>query len=263
MQLTSSRNPWLQSIRRAAAAGKPTEDGLVVAEGAHLLEEALRPRSGKRWVIERVFATAEAREHFASLLAGNEFEVVEVSARAMEATAATDAPQGILTLLRPPVWAWEDLVADQQLPLLFLDGIQDPGNTGTLVRSAEAFGASGVVFSKGSARISNGKFLRATAGSIFRMPHIEDAEPKDASERCRRSGLSVFALTPSASRSIFEAQIGHGCALVIGSEGRGVSRDVLDRAEELRIPARSVESLNAAVAGSIALFASQQQRHAA
>jgi len=234
----------------------------VVAEGAHLLEEALKPASRKRWVIERVFVTAEAREHFPLLLAGDDFELVELSARAMQATAGTETPQGVLTLLRPPAWAWEDLIVGQRLPVLILDGIQDPGNTGTLVRSAEAFGAGGVVLSKGSARVSNGKFLRASAGSVFRIPYIEDTGAKEAAERALRSGLLVFALTPSASRSVFEAQIGDGCALVIGSEGRGISREVLDRAEELRIPAQSVESLNAAVAGSIALFVSQQQRHA-
>ncbi len=260
MQLTSSRNPRLQSIRRAAAAGKPTDDGLVVAEGPHLLEEALKSGSSRQWAVEQVFATPEARSRFPLLLAGDQFEIVDLAARAMDSTTATENPQGVLALLRPPVWTWDDVIGDQNLPLVILDAMQDPGNAGTLVRSAEAFGASGLVFSQGSARVSNGKFLRGTAGSIFRLPYLEEADLVRTVERVLASGRSLYALTPNGTRTLLDTSIGSRCALVIGSEGRGISNEVLARAQTIRIPTSAVESLNAAVAGSIALFEAQRQR---
>src|SRR5438045_60663 len=160
MQLTSTKNPVLQAIRRAAAAGRPTEDGLIVAEGPHLVEEA----SGGEWQIAQVFATARARARHSKLLLKVDAEIVEVSERAFASTAATDSTQEVLALMRPRHWSWKDLLGARAL-LVVLDGIQDPGNAGTIVRSAEAFGATGVVFLKGCVRVAHGELLRAAAGS--------------------------------------------------------------------------------------------------
>src|SRR4051794_16915068 len=132
MQLTSTKNPVLQAIHRAAAAGRPTEDGLIVAEGPHLVEEALHGQ----WQIEQIYATERARARYSQLLLGANTEIVEVSERAFASTAATETTQEVLALLRPRDWSWKDLLGPYAL-LVALDGIQDPGNAGTIVRSAE------------------------------------------------------------------------------------------------------------------------------
>jgi len=255
MQLTSTKNPLLQSIRRAAAAGRPTEDGLIVAEGPHLLEEALRGE----WQIERVFATPGALNRHADLLSRTDTEIREISARAFDSVAATEASQELLALLRPRAWNWEELVAGQAL-VVVLDALQDPGNAGTIVRSAEAFGATGVVLLQGSVRIANGKFLRATAGSIFRVPFVESWEANEFITQAQRRSLVLYALVPAAGTILAEADFRQPCALAVGSEAHGMSPEMVRYMRPISIPTVNVESLNAAIACSITLFEAQKQR---
>jgi TrmH family RNA methyltransferase len=258
MPLTSTKNPRLQGIRRAAAAGRLTEDGLAVIEGPHLLAEALR----SSWQIAEVFVTAAAYERNETLVDRVQAPVTELSPRAMASIAATENTQEIAGLIRPRQWTWPDLLTDKPI-ILALDGVQDPGNAGTMVRSAEAFGASGIVLLKGSVRSSNGKFMRATAGSIFRVPFLEGLDAADLLRQVQQAGLPVYALSPKGSLSLRETKLADGGVLVVGSEGAGVSAELLAAAKTVHIPTLKVESLNAAVACSVALYAMQPGRECA
>jgi RNA methyltransferase, TrmH family len=255
MQLTSTKNPVLQSIRRAAAGGRATEDGLIVAEGPHLLEEALRGR----WTIEQIFATPEARARYADLLRRADAEIVEVPARAFAAIASTETTREVLALLRPRAWNWGDLLGSNPL-LVVLDAIQDPGNAGTILRSAEAFGATGAVLLQGCARIANGKFLRGAAGSLFRVPLVEGWEPGGFLAQARQEALRVYALDQRARATLEKADFRLPSTLLVGSEGRGLSPELAHHVHPISIPTAKVESLNAAVACSIALFEARRQR---
>lgn len=249
MQITGKNNAQLKEVRRAIASGRPTEDGLVVAEGPHLLAEAV----DSHWTVERVLVHPSARGRFASLLDGR--SIVEIEERLLESIAATETTQGVLTLLRPKEWLWSDLAHDAGLTVI-LDGIQDPGNAGTIVRSAEAFGATGVIFLRGSVHAANGKFLRATAGSIFRLPFLTNVTVPEI----LGWGLRLYALDSRATMPLSAADLKPACGLITGSEGSGVSPDLLRAAEAIRISTRQVESLNAGVACSIALYEAQRQR---
>jgi TrmH family RNA methyltransferase len=255
MQLTSIKNPLLQTIRRAAAAGRPTENGLIVAEGPHLLEEALR----SEWKIEQVLATARARARHSELLPKVDAEIVEVSERAFASTATTDTSQEVLALVRPRMWSWKDLLRPSAL-VVALDGIQDPGNAGTIVRSAEAFGATGVVFLNGCVRVANGKLLRAAAGSLFRVPFLEAIEIAELVQQLHLQGVRLYALVMKATATLDDADLQLGCALAVGSEGLGMTRELLVAAHAVSVPTANVESLNAATACSIALFEAYRRR---
>jgi RNA methyltransferase, TrmH family len=255
MQLTSTKNPRLQAIRRAAVLGRPTEEGLVVVEGPHLLQEAL----AGEWTIEEIFLTSEARARHTGLMDKLNVPAIELSARAIASIGSTETTQEIVTLVRPRKWSWKDLLGQPPL-VLVLDGIGDPGNAGTMVRSAEAFGASGIVFLKGTVRPSNGKFTRASAGSIFRVPYLDDIEADTFIRYAHDAGLPIYALMPDSNAYLSTMRLSDGCALVVGSEGAGVSAALRDTASPITIPTQKVESLNAAVACSIALYVMQQQR---
>jgi TrmH family RNA methyltransferase len=145
-----------------------------------------------------------------------------------------------------------------------MDGVQDPGNAGTIVRAAEAFGASGVLFLKGTVSPWNPKTLRASAGSLFRVPFVTGIEPPEAVSAIRLHSLRTFAAMPftGSEKLVHAADLTGNCAIVVGSEGRGVSPELRAVAEGLAIPTAGVESLNAAVAASILLYEARRQRTA-
>ena len=163
--------------------------------------------------------------------------------------ASTESPQGVLALVRMPAWIPADLMRGTPLAVV-LDGVQDPGNAGAILRTAEAFGATGAVFLKGTVSPSNPKCLRASAGSAFRLPIVTEIPP----------GLKLYAANPRATRGVAEADFTAPCAIIIGAEGRGVGPELAARATGLKIPTTGVESLNAAVAAGILLYEARRQR---
>jgi len=255
MQLTSTKNPLLQNIRYAAAHGRPLEDGRIVIEGPHLLAEAL----GSRWSIDQVFATPKSSHRHSELLARIDAELAEVPERVFASIASTETTQQLLALVRPKTGAWEEVFGGAKLALV-LDGLQDPGNAGTIVRSAEAFGASGIILIEGSVHIANGKFLRATAGSIFRLPYMEGVKREEFLANWRRTPMRLYALAAGGATLLTQAKLAAPCVLVAGSEAHGISPAMQAAAEAVRIPTRQVESLNAGVACSLALFEAARQR---
>jgi TrmH family RNA methyltransferase len=257
MQITSTKNPLLQEIRQAAAHGRPMAEGWIVIEGPHLLGEI----RGSRWKLGTVVTTPAGRERHRSLLAELRVQPLEVPARAFGQMASTESTQEILALARPPTDRWTDLISTKEGCLtVVLDGIQDPGNAGTMIRSAEAFGATGVLLLEGSVGMANGKFLRATAGSLFRVPLTGGVQRKEFTARAADIGLRLYALTAGGETALGQADLRSPFALVVGSEGGGVSSELLAVARGISIPTRRVESLNAAVACSLALFEAARQR---
>jgi TrmH family RNA methyltransferase len=255
MELGSVQNEFLKGVRRAATTGKLTEDGLVVAEGPHLLQEALR----SSWTVEKVLTTANGLERYRELLHASNIEIVRVSSRAFAATASTETAQEVLTLLRPREWSGDEVWRQPSLLVAF-DAMQDPGNAGTAVRSAEAFGATGLFFLQGCVRVSNGKFLRASAGSIFRLPFLEEIRAGDLIRQAAQNRIKLYALTASGKVRVTQVDLSRSCCLMIGNEGAGLSEELLAQAQSVSIPMVKVESLNAAVACSLALFEAYKQR---
>jgi len=255
MPITSAKNPLLQSIRRAVASNRATEEGCIVIEGPHLLEECLRGR----WQIEQVLTTPHGRERHQRLLSRVHADVIEVPQRAFEPLAGTETSQEIIALVTPHAGTWAECLKSSG-PAVILDGIQDPGNAGTIVRSAEAFGASGVIFLEGCVHVANGKFLRATAGSIFRMPYLENQSRAQLMGQLRAANRSLYALMSRTGVRLNKADLREPCAIVVGSEAHGVSPELQACAEALSIPTNQVESLNAGVACSIVLFEAARQR---
>ena len=172
--------------------------------------------------------------------------------------ASTETPQGIIALVRPPVSTLDQLIRrGNDVLVVVLDGVQDPGNAGAIVRAAEAFGASGVIFLKGTVNPYNPKCIRGSAGSVFRVPLIASVE---ADEILRLRDLTWYAAMPRAPELASNVDLSRPCGIIIGSEGHGVSQALARYAVGLRIPTSGVESLNAAVAAGILLYEARRQR---
>jgi TrmH family RNA methyltransferase len=254
--ISSPHNPLLKEIRRAGARGGLTSDGLCLAEGLHLLEEALR--SGLE--IEAIVAT----ENAISAAAGAAKESVRtrfltVDLPLFHGISTTESPQGVIALVRPPVWTEDDLFRKTAL-IVVLDGIQDPGNAGTLMRAAEAFGATGAMFLKGTASPWNPKTLRASAGSLFRLPMLDSLTPGEALAALAGRGVVVWTTVLAGGVPVQQADLGPACGIVVGSEAHGVSEDFRKSSKSITIPTLAVESLNAAVAGAVVLYEAARQR---
>ena len=267
-RITSAANPLLQDVRRAMARGGLTAQGWCVAETFHLLEEALRSDCEVKVVLaaESVRSAAEAQ---VGRRAG--VQVVAVPDAVMQKVSTTRTSQGVVTLVRPPEWTFEQLFRGRAL-VVALDGMQDPGNAGAIVRAAEAFGATGAIFLKGSVSPYNPKTLRASAGSLFRVPFLHGMDAAAVLAAFGQAGshrekLRLYAALPAregkASRSPAEADFTASCALIIGNEVRGVGPELRSAALDVSIPTAGVESLNAAVAAGILLYEARRQRSTA
>jgi TrmH family RNA methyltransferase len=168
-----------------------------------------------------------------------------------------------MALVKPPVWKLEQLFRGCPL-VVVLDGLQDPGNAGAIVRAAEAFGATGVLFIKGSASPHNPKTLRASAGSLFRVPCLHGVDAALARAALEQNKVELYAGVPArpgeSVRSIAEVDFTGRCALIVGNEAHGVSEELRSAALGVFISTVGVESLNAAVAAGIMLYEARRQR---
>ncbi|MBY0508381.1 MAG: RNA methyltransferase [Bryobacteraceae bacterium] len=250
------RHPLLKSIRKGIQKGGLTDEGWAVAESFHLLEEGLRAELEISAIVvsESVRYTVEGR------VSGlGHVPIYYLPERDFADLASTENSQGVISLLRPPAWTMEQLFRGTAL-VVVLDGLQDPGNAGAIVRSAEAFGATGVLALKGTVNLHNPKCLRAAAGSLFRLPCVQGVEDEMARAALAQRKVEAYATVPQGGRSIYSVNLTTSSALIIGSEGRGVSQRLRDAAFDLHIPTAGVESLNAAIAASIFLYEARRQR---
>lgn len=252
--ISSSANPLVKDVRRAVERGELTAAGCCVAETFHLLDEALRSCG-----VERVLASESARAAVELRLEKHPgVPLTVLPDKLFRDISSTEASQGVAVLVKPRQWTMDDLF--RGIPLvLVMDGIQDPGNAGSIVRAAEAFGATGVAFVRGSASPFNPKTLRASAGSLFRVPFVHGVYSAEIGMECVRREIVRYAAVPGAYRN--NPDFSAPCALIVGSESHGVSDELRAGATAVSIPMKTVESLNAAVAAGILLYLASQGRN--
>jgi len=259
----SKQNPRLKGLRRALMApGRERGGGPALAgiEGPNLIAEALR--AGLR--IDCVFVAQGAERLLDSLPLPPETDVLLVPKALLDSALTTETPQSIAAVIETPDWSWTHLLGGQRNPaplVLVLAGLQDPGNLGTILRSAEAFGAHGVLALPGTVSAWNCKAVRASAGSVFRLPLL-GASAINSIDRLREAGLRILTTTAGAAEPADLVDLTGPVALLIGNEGNGVPKPLSAMADgAVTIPCPGpVESLNAAVAASVLLYEASRQR---
>jgi TrmH family RNA methyltransferase len=280
--IASRQNSLVKDLRKAFSQATPNDDGSVAIEGVKLVEEAIR--SGLR--LRAVFFSESARQRANRLLPqlGHNTETILLPDDIFHSAVASETPQGVAALVHPLVSTLEDLFRPAHNPsggphppsfgecgdnarslpaplILGCAGLQDPGNFGTILRSAEAFGATGVLATEGTVSAANPKVARASAGSLFRLPVIK-LTTAEALAALAQNGIRLAVTSSHKGRPVHEVDLTLPTAIFIGSEGLGVPRALLDRADDaILIPhSPKVESLNAAIAASILLYEAQRQR---
>ncbi len=255
-QITSLQNPLLKEVRKAVVRGSLTADGCAVAESFHLLEEAL----GSDREVRAVLAADSVRSTVEKRVRGlRRFSTFVVPDKLFDQIAATEHSQGVMTLVKPAKWTLESVFRGRSM-VVILDGIQDPGNAGAIVRAAEAFGATGGIFVTGTVSPHNPKTLRASAGSIFRLPYVHGVDAEIVRATLEQRRLDVYAAMPRGGKLLPEVDLKRRFALVLGSEAHGVGDRLSAAALDLRIPTSGVESLNVSLAAGVILYEARRQR---
>jgi len=257
-------NAVLKELRQAFSRAERTELGDCAIEGVRIIEEAIRSGLRFRAVFFRESALSQAERILPQI--GGRVETLLVSDRVFDAAVPSDTPQGVAALVRLKEFSLDDVLERLQVgPIVVVAGLQDPGNLGTILRSAEAFGSAGVVLGEGTVSPFNSKVIRASAGSIFRLPVVVAKTlggMESVSQTFRARGLRMIATSSHKGIPLDQAKLTGPAAILIGSEGSGVPRSLLAQVDEtVAIPhSPHVESLNAGVAASIVLYESARQR---
>lgn len=212
--------------------------------------------------IRQIYVSERFRNEHASdgLLRDRQFEVL--SDHVFETVSDTRTPQGVLCLLQMPEYTLEDIWCSAHPHILLLESIQDPGNLGTMIRTGEGAGISGIIMNRTTVDIYSPKVVRATMGSIFRVPFVAVDDFEDVLCKLRQRGVKLFAAHLEGAYSYTEADYTSGCAFLVGNEGSGLSDAASSQADcRVRIPMEGrVESLNAAIAATLLMYEAARQR---
>ena len=253
----SRQNARVKELRAACARSARTEHGLLAIEGFRLLQEAI----SSHLQFATVFVQTGSEVLLDSLAIPENTEVLALPPQVFASAVNTESPQGIAALVHPPAFTLDQVLGGEQPLLLVAAGVQDPGNLGTIIRSAEAFGATGHVTLPGTVSLDNQKTLRASAGSIFRLPGVTICEDHLFHELAKRK-IKTLAAVASRGDSPTQHDLTRPSALIVGNEGSGIPEEILRRADAsvtISMPG-TVESLNAAIAASILLYEAARQR---
>lgn len=255
--ITSTANAQVKNLIQLVKKAKVrNEQRLFVVEGTKMFAEA-----PKEW-IDRVYVSesfVNDREHQA-MLTGISYEVLSDSV--FKTVSDTQTPQGILSLLKMPSYELSDVLKGEKTHLLILESIQDPGNLGTMFRTGEGAGISGVIMNRTTVDVFNPKTIRATMGSIYRVPfHVTD-NLTETIDKLHENGVQLYAAHLKGTQSYDRFDYRKATGFLIGNEGNGLTDETSERADTyVRIPMEgAVESLNAAIAATILMYEAARQR---
>jgi len=250
----------LKTLRALKMKKGRDQQGRFLIEGAHLCAEALGSDRLPMLLLYTPsgFRTREIKETVVRAQQ-NGVPNLKISESTLKSLADAATPQGILAVMAKPI---PEAVPGQGHVFVLLDQVRDPGNAGTIIRTADAVGADGVYLTAGSVDLYNSKVLRSTQGSIFHLPVAAEVDPVTSLEAFRNRGFRIFVAEPRDGRTYTEVRYPGRFVLAVGNETRGVSREVADRADEsIRVPIRGrAESLNVAMACGVILYEAFRQR---
>ena len=258
--ITSRSNQIVARFRRVARQTAPTEP-TVLLEGPRLIEEALA--AGVRLELTAI-STSLASGHPSTGLIDRltpVTQIVPVSPNVMDALSPVSHPSGLVALATLPPAQLDDMGCSPRPLVVALYGVQDPGNIGAVIRTVEAGGASGVI-TVGGADPYSWKALRGSMGSTFRIPVTRALSPEVIGREATTRGWKVIAAVPKGGTWLAETNLGEPCLLWLGSEGKGLDRNIISAADTvLSIPMRKpVESLNIAVTAALIIYEAARQR---
>lgn len=258
--ISSTSNQKVKELLQLQKKSKVrNQAGVFLVEGVRMLREAPKDRLQKLYVSESCYKRYQKEFEAGQMGCG----VTEVLSDTVFAYVSdTKTPQGVLGVVHRMEYSISDLFRRDNPLILVLDGLQDPGNVGTIFRTAEAAGVSGILLSENCVDIYNPKTIRSTMGAVYRMPFLAVQNVAEAVGELKKRGICVYAAHLEGKHSYEQESYLGGTAFLIGNEGNGLSREAEECADTwIRIPmCGEAESLNAAVAAAVLMFEVSRQR---
>ena len=263
-KISSAANEQLKQIRSLQQRKKREESGLFIVEGARAVQEALQAD----WEIVFLIASEDygqkaQLEEWIQKRPQPAGRLLQVSGELLRKLGETQTPQGVMAVVRQKEWGLEQVLgAAGQGPLLVLDRVQDPGNVGTLLRTAAALGASGAILLEGTTDAFSSKAVRAGMGAAFRLPVVQKIQPEVLNGLRKQQKLALWVAALEDGRPSYQADLKAKHLLLLGNEGEGASafwKQEADGAVFIPMPG-GMESLNVAMAGSLLLYEAMRQR---
>lgn len=255
--ITSTGNAQVKELLQLQKKSKArNERNVFIVEGIKMFSEAPRNRIEKVFISETLFNRKKQELNLDGL------KVEILSDKVFSHVSDTKTPQGILCIVRQKKTKLEEIFAQNPAHLMILDNLQDPGNLGTIVRTAEGAGVSGIILSKDCVDIYNPKTIRSTMGSIYRMPFLYVEDLENTIDEVKKQDIKVYAAHLQGKNNYDEENYKIGCAFLIGNEGNGLRDEIAEKADiwvKIQMQGQ-VESLNAAIASSILMFEVCRQR---
>lgn len=247
--IESKSNPRIKELRKLTERKERRLKGLFLVEGFRMVQEAFKAGMDVKTVVCDKEEEGQLQSYLGSYLSSEAVELIMTNPDVIRQLSSTDTPQGVVAVV-----SYSRKAPESKGLIIYLDRLQDPGNVGTIIRSAHAGGAGWVILGKGSADPYSDKAMRSSMGSIFHIPVTVDGD--DELEMLISEGIPLAVTSLEAKRSIYSSDLTGDMVLVIGNEGNGVRQGLIDMATILlRIPMPgSAESLNASIAASVIIF---------
>ncbi|MDF2522545.1 MAG: methyltransferase, TrmH family, group 3 [Clostridiales bacterium] len=260
--ITSSQNPVIKEIKSLKIRKNREEKQLFFIEGIRFVEEALKEGVAIETILfsDRLYETRGGEDIISQIREGD-YETYHLPDKLFQEISDTENPQGIIAVVKMKQYKLEEIIDEGDF-FLILDSLQDPGNMGTIIRTADAAGVTGIIISRGCVDIYNPKVLRSTMGSIFHIPFCFSESLPEAIRQLKEQGIKVFAAHLDGKLNYFDADMKCGTAIIIGNEANGISQETAEQSDsfvKIPMPGRS-ESLNASVAASLLMYEVVRQR---
>lgn len=262
-KIESKENSIIKKIKQLKIKKNREQYNQFIIEGVHLIEESIKNNIQIDFIVYGdSFLENEYNKELISLLIKKDIIIYNVSDQLFKIITDTETPQGILGVVKKPYFIEHDILSQPKSNIVILDRIQDPGNMGTILRTADAAGIDGVIIIKGSVDVYLPKTIRSAVGSIFRIPIFHMDDPIDVIKLLKKYNKKMIATSPSAKNFYYDLPLAEDIAMIIGNEANGVSKAFLENVDHVvKIPMlRDTESLNASIAASIMMYEIVRQK---
>lgn len=257
--IESIRNPKVSLWFRLKSKRGREQQGQYLIEGYKLLEEAIRSNQNIEVII--INCDRDLPDKLSDLIFRRNLKTITVSDTVFNKLAETESPQGVIAVAKKKLWTFNEIIKETDNFLLLIDEIQDPGNLGTIIRSADAAGIGGIIISKNTVELYNPKVIRSAMGSIFHLPILID-DLDDSIEKLKSQKIKIIGTSPYANEDYYSIDLINNIAIIIGNEARGLSEKRQRSTDQMvKIPITgNAESLNVAMATTIILFEHLRQK---